>query len=436
MDHSGSSSGNGDNGDNDDRDGNDNDNPNPAEGNGAHEEHGSANNVNATKHTGGGIRLLQVLFKHAHSNSIAHIIQRLLMPRPAYLDHVNGGGAGNDANHEEEEEEDEDDELNDVDEFGGLNCDWADSEVGLNLLLDHLLVDPTQHATREEHHDDEDEGNDEKEEEEMDKILSASQHACEILTTVIQHSPLDSNIMKTMTGEPILTRLIDCACGTEDQSPISTFSMHDSTMTTAMNVMEILILQLGGYGTVPTSGPPGNYDDHDANGDASDGTCAKPGGEEQDDASDSLKEAEAAALIRVLPSFLNSLLHLLKHPQTERWKSNFQYSMKPQQMLGASRLRIVRLIESLVLLSLRDVDLILCGSECLEICLNFFWEFPWCSMLHQSVANLLVHILEGGDERIDLQLYFLNRCNLPKRLMDSFESPLFSSSSEDRVATG
>ena len=403
---------------------------------------------NVANHRGGGIRLLNVLFKHLHSNSIAQIIQKLLMPKPPSMLSMHGSFDAdrdhNSLNLGDEDEDDDDEEHMDTDDYGGLNCDWADSEVGLNLILEHLMVEPT--GTNTDTDTAGTAGDQDSTSEENEKILNASQHACEILSTVIQHSPLSSNIMKIMTGAPILSRLLDCACGNVNVnvggsgSPPSSFSMHDSTMTTAMNVLEILILQLGGYGTVPASScsPQGDYDEQDLNGNSvSDGVSDNEdasnfeGHNHNHHPSDALKEAEAVALVQLLPAFLTNILNLLKHPHTDGWKSHFQYSKKPQQMLGASRLRIVRLLESLVLLSIRNVDLILCTSECLEICLGLFWDFPWCSMLHQSVANLLVHILEGGDERIDLQLYFLNRCNLPKRLMDSFESPLFSSSSED-----
>jgi len=50
----------------------------------------------------------------------------------------------------------------------------------------------------------------------------------------------------------MLSRLINCAGEIMGGSTLTNFSMHDSTMTTAMNVLEILILQLSDYGTVPT----------------------------------------------------------------------------------------------------------------------------------------------------------------------------------------
>ena len=131
--------------------------------------------------------------------------------------------------------------------------------------------------------------------------------------------------------------------------------------------------------------------------------------------------AKASSLIDCLPLLLSSLSRLLTHPDTQTWESPVQYSSKPQNLLGASRLKIIRVLESLVLLGLKEVDHILCTSDCLEICIDLFWEFTWCSMLHQSVANLLVHVLEGGEERVELQHYFLFRCDLPRRLINSFE---------------
>ena len=96
-----------------------------------------------------------------------------------------------------------------------------------------------------------------------------------------------------------------------------------------------------------------------------------------------------------------------------------QFSKK-EPLLGMSRLCIVRLLESLVLLGNAQVDAQLCQSDCLEICFSLFWQFQWCSMLHQSVANLLVHVFEGANERALLQEYFIVKCNLLKRLMESF----------------
>jgi len=389
-------------------------------------QHNGDETLEFTHHQGGGILLLEALFKHLYSNSIAQILQRLLMPRPpSYSDQ--GEETNEEGSHDEwplnGEDDDEDD--GDMEEYGGISCDWADSEISLNHLLDHLLVRSAAIYS---------EGHPVSKEEETE--LNASQHACEILTTVIQHSPLSSKVMKTMTGENILDRLINCACGTMGGSTLTNFSMHDSTMTTAMNVLEILILQLGGYGTVPTGLLNSDFDEDGMN------SINEPEKEDnkpssgQNNILEPSKEDEAKFLIRKLPEFLSCLCGLLRHPDTNNWKSTFQYCSRPLPMLGASRLRIVRLIESLVLLSIKQIDNILCGSECLQICLDLFWEFPWCSMLHQSVANLLVHVLEGGEDRVDLQIYFLTRCDLPRKLMNSFDRALFSPCGDNEEEDG
>jgi len=386
----------------------------------------TAHNEEDTKefanHKGGGILLLEALFDHLYSNSIAQILQRLLMPRPPSYGSDQGGESHEEGCHEDWplncEDDDEDD--GEMDDYCGINCDWADSEIGLNLLLNQLVVQSAAIYS---------EGRPASKEEEIE--LNASQHACEILTTVIQHSPLSSNVMKTMTGEKVLDRLIKCACGTMGGINSTCFSMHDSTMTTAMNVLEILILQLGGYGTVPTGILNCDFDEDGVNDSNELEKDANKFGSGLNGLLEPSKEDEAKFLVRKLPEFLSCLCTLLKHPDTDTWKSTFQYCSRPLPMLGASRLRIVRLIESLVLLSIKQIDNILCGSECLQICLDLFWAFPWCSMLHQSVANLLVHVLEGGQDRVDLQIYFLTRCDLPRKLMDSFESALFFPCADD-----
>lgn len=365
------------------------------------------------KHRGGGEALLKALFRQLHSNSITQIVQHMFMPKP--LPFSSGDDEQSEDKHLDEYPTDDTDEMgSDLDYYCGINCNWVDSGIGVQLLLDGLFVDEGEHSEAQ---------------------LNASQHSSEILTLVIQHSQLDSNMIKTLVSEQILSKLIQSACGSDDSnlSPPATFKIHESTMTTAMNVLEIFILQLGGYGTIPTEQQEDEHEvvenDSDSNSDSKmvKATVSNSNHEEK---SEQMKLEVAQHLIPYLPSFLACLGQLLTHPDTVKWTSPCQFSNVEQPMLGSSRLRIVRLIESLVLLSIREVDLLLCGSDCLQICLDLFWAFPWCSMLHQSVANLLVHVLEGGEDRIDLQMYFLRRCNLPRRLMDSFLDPSFSSNAK------
>ena len=254
--------------------------------------------------------------------------------------------------------------------------------------------------------------------------ISMYQNASEVLITIIQNSPLTSPTLHALTTDPVLKKLILAASAIEDGT---TFGPHDSRLTCTMNVLESLILQLGGYGSVGTIIYPEDEEEDE------EGEEGQP--DEQNDEGEEEKEGEPAArpsnmrqqlatsdtLISHLPEMLSNLCNLLLLPETEHWLSPMQFSKNvPQKILGSSRLRIVRLLESLVLLGDPNVDSLLCDSKCLETCLDLFWKFQWCSMLHQSVANLLVHVFEGANARAELQSYFLVKCNLLGRLMDSF----------------
>jgi hypothetical protein len=445
-------------------------------------------------HKRGGITLLNALFNHIHSNSITQIVQRLLIPKPPPETPLNNNNNNNhesqpnsssNSNNDDDDDNDEYDDDNlitsGMEEFGNIDCHWTDGEYAINLLLERLLGESKDDLDNLLHDNDIDHDYGHNNHNHNDyKIkntdpldyssksngssssstmtmtrFDCSQHASEILIAIIQHSTLSSNVMKMLTDMNILSQLIECSCTGEPHRKKSissttnsnnntttndddctyvpqSFSRHESTMTTVMSVLETLVLQLGGYGSVPTSPffDESDQGDGDLLTQRTSSSNEVPHDEEKDDNANNKNnantqqkrhmEANTSSLIQLLPSLLTRLSKLLTHPDTLNWKSNMQYSNQPQLLLGASRLKIVRLIESLVLLGRREVDHILCQSECLEICLDLFWDFPWCSMLHQCVANLLVHVLEGGEERNELQYYFLYHCNLMERLMKSF----------------
>lgn len=341
----------------------------------------------------GNVTLMKAMFKHLYSHSIMQIVQRLLLPQPPLPP------------KEEGEEEKEGDDLysdpldaGDFDGFGLFRCNWSESEVALELLLDCLIQNSKQ--------------SDVEQEEEM--RLSLYQNASEVLITIIQNSPLTSPTLHTLTTNPVLEKLIKAAtCLQTGES----FSPHDSQLTCTMNVLESLILQLGGYGSVGTMIYP---DDEEMgmegeNGEEGQPNMGRPLGSMRQEL------VTSDTLISHLPMMLGNLSNLLTYQEADSWTSPMQFSKEdPQKILGSSRLRIVRLLESLVLLGDQNVDSELCKSDCLEVCLDLFWKFQWCSMLHQSVANLLVHVFEGANSRAELQAYFLVKCNLLGRLMDSF----------------
>ena len=311
---------------------------------------------------GGGLGrlvLMKAMLQHLHSQSILQVVQRLLLPHPSSFYH----------NEEDEETwtngDDDDDEDDDNQRL--FRSRWSESPEAVDMLLASLFKSDGDDADYE-------------------LSLAESQNASEVIITMIQNSPLISPVLLRLTQDPVLSQIMTAASSGENFSP------HDNRLTCSMNVLESLILQLGGYGSVSA---------------------------EEDDGH--LPTATAECLLQHLPTVLERLKGLLRHESTKEWVSMMQFSNDPQPILGTSRLRIIRLVECLVLLGNIEVDELLCQSEILQVCLDLFWEFEWNSMLHQSVANLLVHVFEGQNSRAILQKYFLQDCNLLQRLVESFE---------------
>ncbi|KAL3945519.1 MAG: hypothetical protein SGBAC_000418 [Bacillariaceae sp.] len=325
--------------------------------------------------------LMNAMMKHLYSHSLMQIVQRLLLPQPPLPERDEDGNPIDDLYGDPLD-------LTDMDGMDLFRCTWPDSDFALDLLLDSLVGTEDEEIVT---------NNPELEERLLNQYLNAS----EVLITIIQNSPLTSPTLKVLTTDPVLKRLMIAASSIKEGA---TFSPHDSRVTCAMNVLESLILQLGGYGSVGLMFPEEEEEGEEGFG--------------QDPPYDM---ATTETLIGNLPMMLGNLANLLKYPESNEWVSPMQFARsEPQKLLGSSRLRIVRLLESLVLLGDPGVDALLCSSNCMEICLDLFWMFQWCSMLHQSVANLLVHVFEGQNTRSELQTYFVKDCNLLGRLMDSF----------------
>jgi SIT4 phosphatase-associated protein len=420
--------------------------------------------------------LLTAMISHLYSHSILQVAQRLLLPKqPVGKELVDDAVPGDDAaggvkedngelilagddivppkiphppppkrsqgsllDGDYDEDDDEDDQGDDknVVQNALFDCKWSESPEALDLLLNSLLCIST-------------DGNAADSSKQPwlthDRQLSLTQNVAEVLINIIQHSLLSSRTMLTLTSTSTLARIIDAAT----RESLNYFSPHESPGTAAMNVLESLVLQLGGYGSVGTMSlipeevettllmlqqqkqdqNNGNIVmDHEGNESIeavrSSNDASAPGNEEATTVVDTAKApliADLSSLLELLPNLLDALVFLLRNPCTDAWRSPMQFnSHEPQKLLGSSRLRIVRLLEALVLLGDPQIDSCLVQSHCLSICLDLFWEFPWCSMLHQSVANLLVHVFEGGNDRYEVQSYLLIQCNLMGRLMDSY----------------
>lgn len=347
---------------------------------------------------------------------------------------------------DDEDVDDEDDLENDLTHL--FQCDWSERpDYVLALLVDRLegkrnsfLLEygfPVGYSTT----GDLSNKDCDVEDDENDKAFSCSQHAAEILVTIIQNSSLNSPVMISLSSDPALKRILDMASLSRSASFSNEpkeeeggpeFVPYESIMTCAITVLESWVLQLGGYGAVGIEGGDNNQK-QGAELSSSQTNLSEIGPHTPPPLASSLplhpssspepsRTADTSTLISHLPALLNGLSLLLTHPVTKTWLTPAQYTGgQPRQLLGTSRLRILRLVEALVLLGDASVDFDLQHSNILKQCIDLFWEFEWCSMLHQSVANLLVHVFEGGEERSGLQEYFLEKCQLMERLMDSFE---------------
>ncbi|KAL7580834.1 hypothetical protein ACA910_001108 [Epithemia clementina (nom. ined.)] len=430
--------------------------------------------------------LMEAMMKHLYSNSIMQILQRLLLPpRPTPRQEAGSGEeqpgidsqsainnnsetATSMASTPKGEDAEMDDEaavvgggqdiLSGEEDDGetGFKCDWPKSPgLAINMLLQRL-IDPDPLLEEKEGHSiilrplSAVETDQSIEEQRLNMSLNAS----EVLITVIQNSLLSSETMLYLTSLEPMQRLVKAATTLREND--GAFPPHESLLTSAMNVVESLVLQLGGYGAVGTMAvleqPPESAGDQEVDaatpgsstdpeplqetGDAVATENATPAASDttavafvpQNNANNPLI-ADLTSLLEVLPDLLQGFAKLLRHPATKEWTSPLQFSQtRPVQLLGTPRLRIVRVLESLVLLGDPAVDSKLVQSDCLSICLDLFWEFQWCSMLHQSVANLLVHVFEGQNARLEIQDFFISKSNLIGRLLDSFGEGVFNQS--------
>lgn len=423
--------------------------------------------------------LMCALLDHLHSHSIMHILQRLLVPSPLRqqgsakddaanknegsddvaaststdsddddnpysapnndfmnaINQMNGNQQMSLHDMDDEDVDDEDDLENDLTHL--FQCDWSERpDYVLALLLDRLegktdsfLLEygfPVGYSNDGSSNDRDDE------DDEDDAAFLCSQHAAEILVTIIQNSSLNSPAMISLSSDPALTRILDIAClsrsafltgeSKEDQPE---FVPNESKMTCAITVLESLVLQLGGYGAVGVEGNAAEQEDETSQTNLSEiGPHTPPPLASlpmHPSPPEALLTADTSTLVSRLPVLLKELSSLLTHPVTKTWHTPAQYTGdEPRLLLGTSRLRILRLVEALVLLGDASVDFDLQHSDILKHCIDLFWEFEWCSMLHQSVANFLVHVFEGGEGRSGLQEYLVEKCQLVERLIDSF----------------
>ena len=232
------------------------------------------------------------------------------------------------------------------------------------------------------------------------KDVEMCSNGAELLVSLIQQLALKDPILLALSDTPtasFMIPILDQALPPLEGSPVP-ISTEETTMTAALTLIESILLQLGGYGCVPP------IDEDDAKLD-----CVL-----------STPVAFAEALVNK-----GYLGRVVDHLTDERlsgadWKM-VNTNMVEVQKLGVARLKLVRVVEGMVLLASLEVDKVLATSDVLKVCLDLFFDFPWVSMLHQSVANLLVHIIEGGVGRGLLQKVVVKDLDLLARLLNCFK---------------
>ncbi|GMH65482.1 hypothetical protein TrRE_jg3513 [Triparma retinervis] len=229
-------------------------------------------------------------------------------------------------------------------------------------------------------------------------------NASELLAAIIQQLPLNNESLKAISGcqadqdtggdcpiKTILEMAIPDILTTEDMT------MGESRMTAALGLLEVVLLQLGGYGCVPPI-------------------------DEKEEQEMGATLANTEPLLEVLKEkgTLKLCAEHLKSPICEGWKYKNQTGSVVSK-LGTARLKAARAVEAMILLASPSIDQLIADSDVLDACLDMFFEFEWCSLLHQSVANLLVHIIEGGAKREPLQEKVINKSGLLTRLLECFK---------------
>jgi len=232
-----------------------------------------------------------------------------------------------------------------------------------------------------------------------DSVLAT--HSSELLVSRVHQAPLTSPILQLLSSGKVLQKIVRKSSVLSDSEE---FTSHDNGMTRALFLLESIVLQLGGFGCVPPvdaslslsftfpnsfSSPQTTTSQAQENGSVV-SNCIENNPDEAAEGKPSYSLANSNDLISLLPDSLSRWDSFLTHETTTSWQVINQIG-QVIPMLGLSRLRIVRLIEALVLLAHPIVDEQLVKANSIRICLDLFFAFEWCSMLHQSVANLLVH---------------------------------------------
>lgn len=209
---------------------------------------------------------------------------------------------------------------------------------------------------------------------EDDEDADGVAHRTEILVTLLQSS--EPAPLHKLLEKDVATRLLSRATTFLD-------SPNESPSTHVLRVLEAVLLRAGGYG----------------------GAVPLP----------------LESLLPLVPDVLETLRSILTSERpTWRRETTAGFSTTT---CGAPRLRGARVLEALVLLGDERIDecLVENGSDVVGAVCDLFWETEWCSALHQSVANMVVHVIEGRNKRHCLQNYLVNGYDILGSLLKAFK---------------
>ena len=233
-------------------------------------------------------------------------------------------------------------------------------------------------------------------------------NACDLVIAVVQHLRLDDHLLIKISSEggeerarSPLSQIIEMSF---PSPPISeALTRYDTKMSSGLGVLEAVLLQLGGYGCVSP------LDDGGAQGE--DGDRQQP-----------REIATCEGIVRIIRESgkLQVAVEAMEGDRGEEWTQVNQEG-ETVPVFGITRLKLVRVIEAMVILESPEMDDLLSSSAIIASCVRAFFKFSWCSLLHQSVANMLVHVIEGGNKRATLQDYLINDLGIIPMLLDCFE---------------
>eukprot|EP00283_Hemiselmis_rufescens_P012450 CAMPEP_0173445124 /NCGR_PEP_ID=MMETSP1357-20121228/33629_1 /TAXON_ID=77926 /ORGANISM="Hemiselmis rufescens, Strain PCC563" /LENGTH=638 /DNA_ID=CAMNT_0014411257 /DNA_START=44 /DNA_END=1956 /DNA_ORIENTATION=- len=126
---------------------------------------------------------------------------------------------------------------------------------------------------------------------------------------------------------------------------------------------------------------------------------------------------DPAGTIRVIAERLGDMVTLLARPPKVPPITNTTGTLNPP--MGSVRLKVLDTIHALVTLSDPYVDEQIIELRALPVCLDLFFRYEWCNLLHNTVRMMLEGIL-GGD-RVSLKRCLLDDCGLLARIVAAHE---------------